>query len=254
MKISVAGGGDDCNESVDQANARTGTPPPVWMSGEFGEGRCVALRRGVGNCSMKNRWRRTFSNTRAVMRAVRAQVADGPEKERLLSLLIERIDFPDGDWKVFREFAHPVGASGSSAVEINLARRRGNVTVTRAFKSDLTNRLVITSIVPFVSETDAWAYLPKSMSGIRRPPRYFWNVAEIKEGYVDGHEVRGLPSALFYEVQYQGSKGARRERIVAGVIENMLVMVNFESTGELWSWQEVVALTELQVAKIREHH
>lgn len=68
---------------------------------------------------------------------------------------------------------------------------------------------------------------------------------------VEDQAVPGLPAALIYEEQVIGPRGPGGSRIVAGSIENIVFLLHFSSVGELWPWDDVTSISQIQADKIR---
>jgi hypothetical protein len=180
------------------------------------------------------------------------QIKDGPEKDRLVSVLLDNSELSESGCKTWRTFAYRPTLTRSAPQEFRRATKSGSVRATSFFKTDSKDRVMSATVAPLASESDALAYLPYS---IGRITKHFPKIADVRDGYVEGQEVRGLPNALFYEVRlHKGPKEVRVARIVAGTVDSVVVIIDFESSAGLWPWEDVVAISEIQVAKIRRVH
>jgi hypothetical protein len=211
------------------------------------------MAQNIGPLTRYGRWRITVKNRRAMYRVLARQIKDGAQKDQLLSVLLTDSEFSESGCKTRQDLAYRPFVGKGTCDEVRRAVKSGGVAANRRFRSDLGDRSVSLSTFSFASDVDALAYLPKAIGQVARGTKFYAEVTDTREGYVEGLRVPDLSNALCYEVQWlQGPDEVRVERIVAGVIENMLVMLRFESVGRSWTWQDVVAFSELQVAKIRQ--
>jgi hypothetical protein len=61
-----------------------------------------------------------------------------------------------------------------------------------------------------------------------------------------------LPDAVVYEESFIGPKGPGGNRIVAGTVDHIVLLVSFSALGEQWAWDEVMSISTAPVGKIRE--
>lgn len=184
------------------------------------------------------------------------RIKNGPEKDRLLSILLEDSDLPDGHWTTGLELAYRTDLHTRRTDEVRRAQESGSVTVARTLKSDRNDLSVALRVTPFASAVDAAAYLPTFIDYLY----LLVSKAHTTEDHREVEEVPGLPDAWLDEVQlvrrpFDGPKVVRKARIVVGVIDWRILVIQCDSSpaGELLPWPDVAAIAGLQAAKVRRY-
>jgi hypothetical protein len=70
-------------------------------------------------------------------------------------------------------------------------------------------------------------------------------------GLVEGVMAARLSDFLVFEQRATGAQGEGADRLVAGNIENILLVMDFGAGNDLWTWEIVTSIVELQVEKIK---
>ena len=70
---------------------------------------------------------------------------------------------------------------------------------------------------------------------------------------VEDKVITGLPKVLVLEEQFVDPEGPGQSWMIAGYVSEYVIILEFESLGEKWEWNEVTSIVELQAQKILRH-
>lgn len=183
-----------------------------------------------------------FRRTWRILRVVGSEWRLKPGHERSQALLLDRSTLPTDNWKIEAKRTFRTGAGQQELTdEVKRARDGGSITAYRRLGSKANKRSVSCSVIPFASEADAIAYLPKAIDLMIRKP---FSKNEILYEGIAADASAQLSKLEPYELQYIGPKGEATERLVRGAQLNYVFILNFWSRGTPWSWDLVESIAD----------
>lgn len=195
---------------------------------------------------------RNWSRLIAIGKYSISRIGKQRHKEFVRRSLLSRHDLPSGDWHLTQDHVARTGAGKSNPrEEIVRARRIGASSGKRLWKSTDGTRIVTAFIVMFATEQDARSYAPHYLEEAGRKP--FSGHTDLVEERVEVEALRRLIDySALYDMRYKVHGGSASERVIVQTIGDTASCLDFWSSGDPWTWDDIGGIAKAQAVRIRE--
>jgi len=180
-----------------------------------------------------------------------AQVGSGAKRRAALSLLLNPIEIPGGDWEVYSKKTWRAGFFKTGDTN-RRSRRTGAFNAIRTYKDkrpDATEAILI-EIRQYGSEVDALVELPTTRLNLRPSPNN--PGATVTEAtLIEVPDVSESISAFCIEQCTSVGDRLNTHRCVVDSVGQVVFLTDFVALGEGHAWDDVLELSRLQGARIR---
>jgi len=186
-----------------------------------------------------------------LLRDVVAMVGPKPGKGRVRAMLIDQTDFPDGNWRVYRNNTARVGSRFFGSDASRRARKAGSISAYRCFADAAARRQTWIQIIPYATEQDAEQAVPTLLERL-----ILSNTSKelrITEDWkiVPEVEVIEMSHIAAWEVCFEGLQGAGSERLLAGNVANVVVVTDSLDSKSNGTWGDVAYVAARQASRVR---
>jgi hypothetical protein len=176
-----------------------------------------------------------------------------PGKERIEAMMLSPEDLPEAaSWKIHRSNSMRAGARILGSARARRTRRAGSISGYRSFADFGTKRQLWVQITPFACSSDAEYAAPTTLkrmilsSGSK-------TLRVIEDWHLDPKiEVVGLSNVQAWECQHEGPSGRGLERLLAGSVGEVLIVINLTQYGQMKPWDYLTGLAAVQAEKVRD--
>ena len=168
---------------------------------------------------------------------------------RSLAMLLGVADLVGRGWEIVEERTWPTGELDSESDKSRRAHAAGGITAWRSLAEAGSTRTAWFEVVPYATSGDAELSL-------RQVPRYFVGTSRpdqtvVSERVVDDEVLPGYTDTWIFEKLTTGPGGDDLSRYVGGTVDRILFLTSFGGPDGVWSWGDVMALTERQAERVR---
>jgi len=179
-----------------------------------------------------------------------AKLGDRGKRRHARMLSLTEGDLPGGNWRTVQSLTWRAGAFDGTTEPMKRALKSGGFTTMRHFEEKESQGILLVRIIPYTNAQDAEAELQGARRFITFQPRR--GIVMGEEVLLEGFTFPDLPISWAFEQNSMEPDTSAAAKVLAGVVDNVLLLLAFTGETDSWTWPEIADIAEIQAKKIRD--